>query len=309
MSARALAIVLRNARLLALGGVLGLVVAATLTIVRPRKYTASASFITKSRSQTTNLAGLAMQFGVSLPTSEAGQSPAFYGDLLETREILSRTASGGYAAGVGAPRRSLAEHFAIDVADSARREYEVIRELRDRVSVGVAQKTGVIGFTVTTESPVLSHALAVRLLAELDRYNLERRQSQAAAERRFAEQRLAQARQELQAAEVRLQAFMQQNRVFQSPQLSFEHDRLMRELNLREQLYAAIAEAYEQAKLDEVRDTPVITIVDGPVQPVRPDPRGLARNGLLGLVLGSALALAWVVVRELRRARAADARF
>jgi uncharacterized protein involved in exopolysaccharide biosynthesis len=168
--------------------------------------------------------------------------------------------------------------------------------------VSVAQKTGVVGFAVRTRSPTLSHAVAARLLAELDRYNQQGRQSQAASERRFTEHRLAEVRQELLEVEASLQSFLQRNRQFQSsPQLTFEHDRLMRELQLREQMFAALSEAYEQAKIEEVRDTPVITLVDGPVRPVRPDPRGLVRNGLVGLILGSLLAFGWVVVRELRR--------
>jgi hypothetical protein len=34
------------------------------------------------------LPGLAAQFGLTLPTSDGGQSPAFYADLLTSHEIL-----------------------------------------------------------------------------------------------------------------------------------------------------------------------------------------------------------------------------
>jgi hypothetical protein len=50
-----------------------------------------------------------------------------------------------------------------------------------------------------------------------------------------------------------------------------------------------MAESFEQSRLEEIRDTPVITVIEPPIVPVFPDRRGLARKALLGLVLGGGL--------------------
>ncbi len=44
----------------------------------------------------------------------------------------------------------------------------------------------------------------------------------------------------------------------------FEHDRLERPVSMRQELVTAMAQAYEQARVDEVRNTPVITVIDQP---------------------------------------------
>ena len=65
------------------------------------------------------------------------------------------------------------------------------------------------------------------MLDLVSEFNLEKRQSQAAAERKFTEERSEQARTELLDAENRLQRFLQRNRDFgNDPSLTFERDRL-----------------------------------------------------------------------------------
>jgi uncharacterized protein involved in exopolysaccharide biosynthesis len=91
-------------------------------------------------------------------------------------------------------------------------------------------------------------------------------------------------------AENRLQSFMQQNRVYNTaPRLSFEQDRLSREVQNRQQIVNVLAQAFEQAKIDEVRDTPVITILDTPETPAAPDSRGLLTKVIFSLFFGAAL--------------------
>ncbi|MFP8875045.1 MAG: hypothetical protein VCB42_11110, partial [Myxococcota bacterium] len=58
------------------------------------------------------------------------------------------------------------------------------------------------------------------------------------------------------------------------------------------------AQAYEQARIDEVRNTPVITIVDQPEFPVIPDPRGRLRTLALGLTLGLVVGIGLAFVSE-----------
>jgi uncharacterized protein involved in exopolysaccharide biosynthesis len=82
--------------------------------------------------------------------------------------------------------------------------------------------------------------------------------------------------------------------------LSFVYDRLVNNVTLRQQIYTSVAQAYEQARIDEVRDTPVITVVEAPLLPAKPDPRPFFRMLVAGLLI--ALVVARVLgVREDRR--------
>ena len=129
-----------------------------------------------------------------------------------------------------------------------------------------------------------------------------RRQSQAAAERKFIEARLGEMKGELRDAENQLQRFLQQNQGFRnSSELAFTHDRLQREVAMRQQVFTSLSQWYEQAKIDEVRNTPVITVVEQPNFPVRPDRRGLALKSTLGAILGGVLGLMLALGRDFLR--------
>jgi uncharacterized protein involved in exopolysaccharide biosynthesis len=173
------------------------------------------------------------------------------------------------------------------------------------VTAELDRPSAVVTVEVETDNPQLSARIAERLLEMLNRFNLETRQSQAAAERRFTERRLAEAKGELLEVENRLQAFLEVNRdVGTSPLLRFRQERLEREVSIRQQVVSALAQNYEQARIDEVRDIPLITIVEAPEARALPDSRMLLLRGMLALVagalLGSLLAFFMAFVRASR---------
>jgi uncharacterized protein involved in exopolysaccharide biosynthesis len=282
----------RRAILLTALGAAVLMVAVTLA--QPRTWTTRATFAPQATGKSQALSGLAAQLGVQVPGNEATQSPSFYVDVLRSRELLAEVAYREYQ--VGGARGTYLTIAKAEGEDSLQRRDDAIARLLKQVSASVTQKTGVVNMAVRTPSPELSRQLADELLAALNRFNLERRRSQASEERRFTQARLDELRGELRDAENRLQYFLQRNRDFRnSPELSFQHERLQRDVRLREQVYSSLAQSFEQARIDEVRDTPVITVVEKPDLAVRPDSRQLVARGLAalvaGLVLGVLLAL------------------
>jgi uncharacterized protein involved in exopolysaccharide biosynthesis len=144
-----------------------------------------------------------------------------------------------------------------------------------------------------------------RLLAMVSEFNLSTRQSQAAAERRFAEARMLEARGELRAAENALEAFLDANRrIDNAPELQMRRERLQREVVEHETVYTMLSQAYERARIDEVRDTPVVTLIEGPVGSARPQSRETVVRGVLMFLLGLVLAVGAAFWREtLRRSR------
>ncbi|HEX6617594.1 MAG TPA: Wzz/FepE/Etk N-terminal domain-containing protein [Gemmatimonadales bacterium] len=271
-----------------------------ITLLIPRTYTAHSTITPQSRRPMSSLSGLAAQFGLLMPPTEAGQSPAFYADLLTSRELLGDVVDTPfeYPSDTGLVRGTLIDIYRAKGRTPALRRDAAIRRLENDVEANTVQKTGVIEVEVQARNPVLAQRISQRLIELLNDFNLHTRQSQAAAERQFTEQRLGEVRRDLRQAEDALQGFLQRNRDYRnSPQLSFEQDRLQRQMSLEQQLFTTLAEAFEQAKIEEVRDTPVITVVETPEAPVRPDPRGLLRNGLLALFLGAVAGMALAIGR------------
>lgn len=273
-------------------------------LVARRTYTATASFMPQtSEKGLSRLAGLAAQFGLPGAAGAAGPSPDFYADVLTSRQLLRSVVETPFTIGADSARHRiyLPDYLEVRGSDGVRRERTVDR-LRKSVAARASAKTGLVSLSVRLTSPALAHQVAGRMLELLNDFNLSTRQSQAGAERRFVERRLGEVRDELRTAEQALQGFLERNRLFQdSPQLAFQRDRLQREVSLRQQLYASLAQNFEQARIEEVRDTPVITVVERPLEPAEPDRRGLLVRTLIGLVLGLAVGALLAIVAEYAR--------
>lgn len=301
---------LLGARRLIAASAVGLAaIACGVTLLSPRQWTVEVSFIPETRLPTGGLVGLAEQFGVRGLPAESGNSPEFYADLVRSRQILVELAAWPVHAADGQDGGvTIAEALGTRGADAPAREADVLRRLRRAVGALARPRTGLVEVRVTTRSAALSQEIADRVLTLVDRYNAERRQSRAGAERRFAEQQLAEANAALAEAEAKQEAFVVTNRRYPNdPQLLFQFEKLGREVAMRQQVVIGLAGAHEQARLDEVRDTPVLSRVQQPYRPARPDPRGTPRVGVVALLLGGALgALAALARAAWRRALDAD---
>jgi uncharacterized protein involved in exopolysaccharide biosynthesis len=263
-----------------------------ITLILPRTYTVASSFTPQSERLSSGLAGIAAQFGVQLPSSDAGASPDFYVELLQSRRILGETIKTKYTfpTDTGKVTGTLMDVLEIEGETEGEREETALRRFRNMITTELDRPSGVVTVEVETHDPELSAQVSRRLLDLLNRFNLETRQSQASAERRFTERRLAEAKQELLEMENKLQAFLEVNRdVGTSPLLRFRQERLEREVSIRQAVVSALAQNFEQARIDEVRDIPVITIVEAPEPPALPDSRMLILRGLLALIAGALL--------------------
>ena len=291
----------RLLRAAVIGGVIGLVVG----FLRPATFTTEFSFTPQvgDAADGAGLASLAGQFGVSLGgLGGTAQTPEFYADLLRTREILTPVASSEYhyVADEDTVVGTLVEFLEEDGATEAEALENTLEVLREKVvSAEVSgQGTGVVTVRVRTVSRQVSQLIAERLLEQVNHFNLRTAQRQAAAERAFLEDRLQEARNSLRAAEDRLQVFLQANRqVANSPELTFRLERLQRDVTMQQQLMLGLAQQYEEARIREVRDTPVLSVVERPVAAARADPRKRALILAASISVAVLATMAYALVR------------
>lgn len=289
----------RTIGVLSLG--VGLVAAGT-ALLKPRTYTASAAFSPQATDAgRTGLLGVAAQFGVVVPELTQYDSPEFYAELLTTRAVLSVVVQARYRVVVGSDTMvgSFAELNRVPGATAAARNDLAVRRLREALSVTARPQSGVVRIAVRARWAPLAEQVVLKLIGLVNEFNLKTRQSLGAAERVFIESRVEAAEADLRGAEDRLQGFLQQNREFRnSPHLTFTYDRLQREVGMRQALYTTLAEAYEQARIKEVRNTPLITVFEPPVMPVRADSRGVLLRWFLGLLIGALVGITTAFARE-----------
>jgi uncharacterized protein involved in exopolysaccharide biosynthesis len=300
-------LVLRYRRLIVILSTAGFLVMAAVALAHKRTWTASASFAPQSNeSSRSGLAGMAAQLGLPVQAS-SGRSPAFYAQLVTSRSVLDSVLSPTFKPSGDETGATLAREIAPKVAPE-RAKSEAMRQLKNGISVSTGRETGLIRVDVSLHDPVVARKAVTRILDVVNEINLDQRRQLAAQEREFAEDRLKEVRSELNTAEQNVRVFLEHNRQFQgSPALVFEHSRLEREVAYRQQIYTALAQSYEQARMDEVRNIPMIGIVENATAPQEPDGRGVAKKAALGFFGGGMLALVLAAILDgIRRARQAN---
>lgn len=290
------------------------ILAAFFSVLRSSSYTAESKFATHKNggSGGNRFAGIAAQFGIDLQSSgEGGEPLEFYVELLGSQQLLRKAAASTYSFRDPGKNRTLTgtlvELFGIKSKSSDAALRSAALRLRANMSVFPNPRSGLI--TLRTGAPWGGLAIAVnqRLLELVNEFNLQNRQGQASLERQFVDARLEVAQAELTSAENALKQFNEENRGFsRSPQLQFELSRLQRRVDLRQQVYVSLAQAYEQARIDEVRNTPVITVIEPPIGTATRLGGGLLTNGLLGLFAGLVVGILLAFAIEYFRREAAE---
>jgi uncharacterized protein involved in exopolysaccharide biosynthesis len=290
---------------LAFGGAL---IGLTLGLLTPRTYMSSATFIpSEPTSDVSGIAAAASQLGLRLNSAESGPwGASAYVELLTSRTLLTPIALDS----VRLPELDnrpvpVMELLEVDGDTPGQRVDAAVRSLERVIKASEVRALRGVELRVTTEYPSFSRALASRLVEGINDFNLRTRKTQAGAERVFIEAQSAEAEQALRAAEDRLRVFLQANRtISMSSALAFERDRLEREVSLRRDLHSSWLKNREDARIREVRDTPVISVLEEPQLPVRPQARGtplkMAFGMLGGLLLGSFIALAQLLLARAR---------
>jgi tyrosine-protein kinase Etk/Wzc len=302
----------RRWRLIVATAVVCGLLAAVFLLLQPRTYRASTTFTPENTSSSgllsslVGLAGIAGQLGLGTSSSNS-VSPDFFVKLVHSEEVLRPTLLTEFALDSASRPQPLLSLLKIRGRFPEEQLQRGVLVLRKRTEANTDKSTGIVTLRVTLQSPQLASNVANHMVRLLNRFNLETRQSQSREQRRFSGERLAEAEKELRAAEQAQLAFLQRNRQYlDSPLLAYEHNRLNREVMLRQEVYQTLTKAYEEARIAEVRDTPVLTVIDSAVAPVHPSGPRRVLGTTVALIFGAALGilLAYLAAARARARRA-----
>jgi len=279
-------------RRLALFGLVGMLVGGSTSFLVRRQYVVRTTFIADTRDPMQNLGalgGLAAQFGLGVPLANS-RSPQFFADVIESREVLLRVLELDWKQLTGSSDKysRVLDYFAEPQADSLRQISTGLRKMRARVATTVGGRTNIIQVDLTGPDPEVSVRLLEAMIASLDHFNRATRHTQARERREFAEVRLAEATDSLGSAESTLRVFLEKNRSYrESPGLNLEYETHQRRINAAQELVTSLRHEFEAARLAEVNDTPVLTVLDPPSLPAQK----VAPSRVLWMLGGLALGL------------------
>ena len=85
----------------------------------------------------------------------------------------------------------------------------------------------------------------------------------------FIEQRFNEVLKDLQYAEEKIKIFRERNRnIDNSPALLLEQERLMRDLNVKSQIFITLKQEYEVLQIDMVGKENLMVVIEPPIEPI-----------------------------------------
>jgi uncharacterized protein involved in exopolysaccharide biosynthesis len=289
----------RKYRRILIGAAIGAFAGLLLGLLVPRRFSSQVSFVPESKGTALPQASM-LPFGLSLG-GDNRSSPRFYVELLGSQAVSDMVLRAPVRTVAGQATRPLLDVLAPEPAAVAKREDIARRKLHKMVSTRIQPEPGIVYVSVSAASPQEAADVGNALVAAVERFDVEMRQTEAKDRRAFLENRAADARIALDGAERAMQSFLEANRLLNAPRLIYEQGRLQRDIELKQGLYLTLANQLETARIDEVNQRPRISVIDSATVPVRADSRMIPMYVLSGLVIGAAVALAPLLLgRSLR---------
>jgi uncharacterized protein involved in exopolysaccharide biosynthesis len=222
-------------------------------------------------SQLSGLAALAgVRVGEVSPTE-------LYQNLLESETVIGPVIYGRYLTKEFPDSVNLIQYFEVTKEDpnpeiQKRKRFLEVNELltKQYISTDVDRVTKILTIKASMPEGQLSADVVNKLVESLDQYIRTKRRSYAGEQRYYLEKRVDQIKDSLSICENELKDFRERNRmVVQSPNLLLEQGRLMRNVEIRQSVYMELTKQLELAKIDEIKDAPILNIKEIAQNPIK----------------------------------------
>jgi len=197
-------------------------------------------------------------------------------------------------------RKKLLDILNIKGEELYARLYYGYKKLLNMLSATKDVQTNITKIEVSSKYPELSADVAEAIVKELDKFNREKRTSKAKENREFIEKRLSEISDSLKIAEYNLKDFRERNLggIENSPELQMIFQRLYREQKKWEELKLTVEKEYELAKIQEIRDAPIINILDNAYVPVEKSAPNRKIIVILAMIVGVNIGIILAFIRE-----------
>tara|TARA_Y100001970_G_C14098723_1_gene784229 strand:+ start:61 stop:1107 length:1047 start_codon:yes stop_codon:yes gene_type:complete len=237
-------------------------------------YTSNMKFMSSElANDTSGLMGVASQFGFQLPNNSNPQWS--YKEIIKSRTMAKKILKYRFDTDLYGPNKELLQiltfgnekpEFGIDTLIN-----QGIVIWNDIVNISKDNLTSLYTLEVIAAEPKLSSEIASVIINELDKYQRDYNAMKTTETREFIESRLNDTNLELEKAEEKLKNFRERNRnILTSPKLQMHQDRLVRDVSVLLSVFTTLKQQLETAKIDEVKESDYIIILDDPEIPIHP---------------------------------------
>lgn len=149
--------------------------------------------------------------------------------------------------------------------DKSLEKFLTIEKFKDRLSISYDRRSNITSISLSIEDPNVAKQILDLFYKELSLYINKSINSAASLKKNFIEKRSQDVARELSQAESNLEEFLTANKFMgDSPSLVKKLNELKREVSVKENAYMVLRKELEIAKIDEVKNTLEIFILEKP---------------------------------------------
>lgn len=262
-------------------------------------YISSAKIMSSSSSNTSQFNGLATAFGITTPSNTDGQW--VYPEIIKSRTIARAMLNRKFDTIKYGPQKSLLQILTYGKGKPSNNIENEIKSGVDEVigMIDVYMEGSFYNLNITAPEPNFARDFALALLEELDSHQREYNLSKTGETRGFIEERIKETEKELNSAEEALKNFRASNRrIENSPGLLLEQERLSREVAVLIGVFTTLKQQLETAKIDIVKDSDYVVVLDPPEAPISPAGPGKRGKLIIASILGIFVGIFFSFIKE-----------
>ena len=246
-------------------------------VIRP-VYTSSAKIlpIGDSGSSFTEMAGMASQLGLSMPMNFGNEIPwdEMFPEIIKSENLVQSILNEKFSSNKYGKNQSLSaiikQEYNIKNKSAIFLEKMLIYEFNQMIEVSKSRLSPIVTIELDFFEPQVAADILRKVIEFAGETQVKIKLKQISEKRQFIEERISEVTKALKNAEIKLKDFKESNRrVERSPSLKLEESRLEREVSLQTTLYMTLKSQFENVKIEEVEESAMIEVIDGPIVPFK----------------------------------------
>lgn len=175
---------------------------------------------------------------------------------------------------------------------------DVFNNLKNRITLTVDKKTGIITLTSTMQSPEISASIADTLTTYLQSYIINYRTQKARQDLAFTEKLYSEAKKDYSDAQQKYAKYLDENQNVILASYRVNQEKLQNEMTLAYSVYNQVAQQLQLAKVKVQDITPVYTIIQPatiPLVPTKPNKKLIVIGVVFLMIIG---ACGYILVKD-----------
>ena len=250
--------VVKRRRFAAAAVIGGSLLSLLLAFILPKNYTADATILPSGKTGPIGPFGSALELmDIDLEPQVPSNSSLLFPAILNSRHIRNQLLSSNF--NVEGQEKPLADILGKDD------EEESLEALDRIIRISLDKRTGIIRIRSTTRSHNLSFQIVNKLVFLLEKFISEKRRTKAWFDHQFIREELNSVECELFEVEKKLIEFERNHRdcaTSTDPKVIMEYQRLLRNLQLKHDIYIDLTKEVELADIELKKETPLVRILD-----------------------------------------------